>query len=133
MKPTLRYGPRRSTGRVSRPPRSVPEPQSGSAFLNLGARRCRTLAKARADLDFRRERAMDGAAVGDLQQPLALRLVERPFQHDLPVDLIDLAVLGLAVGAILGVDLVVLQPDPDLLQRPVLLPGVHAQGHGRAG
>src|SRR4029453_15967174 len=101
--------------------------------LLLHERRCRNLTKPRPNLDFRRQRPVDGTAVSDLEQPLALRGVERTFQHDLPIYLIDLALLGLAVGAVLGVDLVVLQPDPDLLQWPVLLAGIHAQGHGRAG
>src|SRR2546423_3263813 len=45
--------------------------------------------EARGDPDFRRQRPVDRTSVRDLQQALALRLVERTVQDDLALDGIE--------------------------------------------
>ena len=56
------------------------------------------------DLDLAGERAVDRAFVGDFQQALALRRVERPGESQRAVDLIEHALPGFAVFAILCVN-----------------------------
>src|SRR5690349_4609601 len=80
----------------------------------------------RAYLDFGGQRAVHRALVGDLEQPAALLLAERPLEHDLAFDLVDLALLGRAIGAVLRVHLAVQQAHPHPLQRHALEVGVHA-------
>ena len=67
---------------------------------------------------------MHRAAVRDLEQLRPLRLVERALEADHPLDAVDLALARLAVGAVGGVDLVVLQLDLDALERQALQVGV---------
>src|ERR1043166_6936701 len=88
---------------------------------------------ARADLDLGRERAVHGAALGDLDQPRLLLFAERALQLDLTLDAVELALLGLAVRAVLGVDLRVLEAHRDGLQRPLLASRVQRERHRRSG
>src|SRR5712692_937144 len=87
----------------------------------------------RADVDLGDEGAVHRAAVGDLEQPLPLLGAERAGQADLPLDAIEHALLRLALRAVLGVDLRLLQPHRDPLERPLLAPRVHGDRHGGAG
>ena len=54
---------------------------------------------------------MHRAFVGNLQKPRALLGSEIALKRDGPLDVIDLALLGFALGAIGGVDFVVTQTD----------------------
>ena len=76
---------------------------------------------------------MHRALVGDLHQALVLIGVECAFNFDHPVDLVDLAFAGFAFGAILGVDLVVLQRHGDAIDGQRLEIGVHPHRHRGAG
>lgn len=91
------------------------------------------LGEVRSDLNLRRERAMHGAFVGDLQQTSPLRRIERPGEFNSPLDAVDLAFLGLTFRAVCSVDLGVRQRDADVLKGPFLVAGVKAQSHRRAG
>src|ERR1700730_5687880 len=93
---------------------STPGPES----LSRGRRR--PLGQAGADIDLGGQGAVHRAAIGDLEQPRALLVVERPPEGDLAVDPIDVAVLRLAFGAIRRVDARVLEIDGDGLERPLL-------------
>src|SRR5262245_37877207 len=59
-----------------------------------------SIGEVRPDLDLRMERAMHRAFVGDLQEALTLLGIERTGDLDLALDLIDLALPGLAVRAV---------------------------------
>ena len=72
---------------------------------------------------------MHRAAVRDLEQLRPLRRVERALEPDHPLDPVDLALARLAVGAVGGVDLVVLQLDLDALERQALQVGVEPHRH----
>src|SRR2546422_10395860 len=67
------------------------------------------------------------AAVRDLQQALALHLVERTVQNDLALDGIERPVLGLTVGAVVRMDLLVAQADLEVSEGPALVLRVHSQ------
>lgn len=56
---------------------------------------------------------MHRAAIGDLEQPLPLFVVERAMQGDGAVDLADAAFAGFAVAAVAGVDTLVAERDAD--------------------
>src|SRR5262249_37697528 len=88
---------------------------------------------ARDDADLRGERTMHGAFIGDLHDLRRLLGVEVALERDLADDLVDHAGLGLALGAVPGVDLLVLQPDENAAQRPALALDIHADGHRGAG
>lgn len=60
-------------------------------------------------------------AVRDLQQSLALGCVQRSSEFDLPLYLINLTEARLAVFAVTGMNLVVLQAYFDALQIPALV------------
>src|ERR1700756_459317 len=75
-------------------------------------------------LHLRRERAVHRALVGDLHEPLALRLVERALECDRPRNAVELALLGLAGGAIGGVDLLMRERDRHAPERQPLLVGI---------
>src|SRR5438105_1735892 len=83
--------------------------------------------EARGDPDFRRQRPVDRTAVRDLQQALALHLVERTVQNDLALDGIERPVLGLTVGAVVRMDLLVAQADLDVSEGPAPVLRVHSQ------
>src|SRR5690242_20097510 len=83
----------------------------------------------RLDRDLRGQRAMHRALIGDLQQAPALLLVERPAQDDRALDAIDHAFLGLAIRAIGGMNLVVLELVRRPLERQALALGIEPQGH----
>ena len=59
------------------------------------------------DIDFRLQRFMHGALIGDFHQPLALLIVERTLQCYGTVDVIERADFGVAGFAILSMDLAV--------------------------
>src|SRR5262249_2588900 len=84
-------------------------------------------------VDFRVQRAMHRALVGDLHHARALLRRKIAFETDLAVDAVDLAFLGLALGAIGRVDLVVLEQHRDARERDLLQVGIEADGHGGAG
>ena len=75
---------------------------------------------------------MNGAAVGDLGEAGALRVVERAVEGERAAEPVDVALLRFAVGAVLGVEAVVLDVDGDAGERPLLAVGVHPQRHRRA-
>ncbi len=83
----------------------------------------------RLDHDLAFERAVDGAAVSDGEEALALRVVEVAVEGDRAAEAVDLALFRLARGAILRVEPVVLDVDRDAFERPVLAVGVHPQRH----
>jgi hypothetical protein len=63
----------------------------------------------------------------------ALLGVERAFHGNDPIDLIEHPGFGFAFGAILRVDLAVLQRHRDALQRQRFAVGIQAHGHRGAG
>ena len=84
----------------------------------------------RADFDPGLEAAMDRALVGDLEKAVSLFFVEVSLDEDLPLD----GVLpNLLPGFVGFIPLVVPKPNLDGLERPLLVIGIHPQGHGRAG
>ena len=84
------------------------------------------------DLDLRLQRARDRAAVGDVEEALALLGRQRAVQRDLDAEAMDEAGLGDAVGAVLGVLAVVRDADVDAFERKLLALGVELQRHRRA-
>src|SRR5712691_4244800 len=78
------------------------------------------------------QRALHGAALGDLEQPQALLTVQRAMERDVLGDLIEKALARLAVRAVLGVYARVAQRHFDGLQWPALALGVEPHGHRRA-
>jgi len=76
---------------------------------------------------------MHRAAVGYLQQPGALALIEIPRQTDRSTEHIHTSVLLITVLTVPGMVAGVLKQDIDGFQRPVLVVGIHAYGHGRTG
>src|SRR6267142_2493443 len=86
-----------------------------------------------ADVDLGGERAMDRALAGDLQQSGPLLTVESPRESDLAVDPVEPALLRLALGAIDGVDLGVLQAYLDRLERPLLASRIQRERHRGSG
>ena len=85
----------------------------------------------RADLDLVRQRRMHRAAVGDRQQARPLVVRHRALDRDVAGDLANGALLALAIGAVLGVNPVVLEaygdaPGSDALAlgiKPSIAPG----------
>src|SRR5689334_8541222 len=65
------------------------------------------------NLDLRMQCTMDRTFLGDFEEALALRRIERAAELDGSFDPIDLAFLGLAIGAVGGVDLRVRQLHGD--------------------
>src|SRR5262245_9246833 len=86
----------------------------------------------RPDVDLRGERAVHRASIGDLQQAPALSLVQLTLESDRPVDAVDLALPGLAVLAIGGVDLLVPERDRNPVERELLVLGIEPHRHRRA-
>src|SRR5215467_51001 len=81
------------------------------------------------NVDLGGQRAMHRAFIGDLHEPRALRLVERPFEHDGALYAIDLALLGLAARAVGGVNLGVGEPYRHPIERKSLVLGIKSQRH----
>jgi len=72
---------------------------------------------------------MDGTARRHLRQPLALGLIERSTKRHVRLDALDPAVGALVTAhAVVGVHAVVLDLDPDLLERDTLVVGIEPQG-----
>ena len=77
---------------------------------------------------------MHGTALGDMDEPLALGLVQiAPYKVDFAVDLVEHALFGFAIRTILGVDPLVTKPYLDLLQRVIFPLRIHAECNGRSG
>src|SRR5437773_1565498 len=106
------------------------ESGSGVAGTRSGVASSR---QPRADLDLRRERPVHRTHVGDLSEPPALLLGQPTGQHELALDLVELALLGLAVGAVRGVDPGVREAHGDAVERPALLSRIQRERHGRSG
>src|SRR5215467_7740885 len=87
----------------------------------------------RADVDLRLQRAVHRALVGDLEQPRALRGVERALQRDAALDAVELPFLGLALRAINRMDFLMRERDRDALERQLLVVGIEPQRHRAAG
>ena len=83
-------------------------------------------------MDFRLESPVHRTAIGDLEQTLPLALVKIPAQPNDAMESIHLALLCFARLTISGIDLLVLQADVHLFQRPLLAPRVHAERHRSA-
>src|SRR3989304_9381171 len=64
-----------------------------------------TAGQPRRNPDLRIQRAMHWTFVGNLQEFLALCAIEITLDCNLALDAIDLSRFGIAVGAVLGVDL----------------------------
>src|SRR2546421_1855916 len=71
--------------------------------------------------------------VGDLRQPRPLRVVEPAREHELALDLIELAFLRLAVGTVLRVDAGVAEANGDAVERPTFASRIQRERHGRSG
>ena len=76
---------------------------------------------------------MHRTAVRHLQKAQPLGLGEGAAHLDLALDVVDLPLLGLALGAVEGVDLRVAEPHPDPLQGDALAIRVEPQRHRGAG
>src|SRR5271163_3109006 len=100
-------------------------------FAPYGLRFCRLL--DRADIDLRFQGAVNRTFVGNLQQPCALRGVEISLERDDAIDAVDLALLGLALGTIGGIDFFVTEPDLCPLKWYLLVIGIEPHRHRRAG
>src|SRR5262249_18957539 len=88
---------------------------------------------ARPDLDLGCERAVDRTLVGDLEEPRTLAIIESAGERDGPIDAVEHPFFGLAALAIGGVDLGVVEPHRDFVERQCLALGVEPQRHRRAG
>ena len=75
------------------------------------------------------EAAMHGALLGDLEELCPLLVAQRPVEPDAQLDPIDLPLFGLAFGAIVGMDLRVLETSGDTLKRQTFPLGVHREGY----
>ncbi len=72
---------------------------------------------------------MHRALVGDLHQPLPLRVIEGASQLDVAIDVTDQALGGLALGAVLGVNTRVPQHDPYPFSGQPLRAAAHPHCH----
>jgi phage gp36-like protein len=82
--------------------------------------------RCRTDDDFRSQGPVNWAAVRDLRQPFALRVVQRALDLDFLGDLVDEAHLGLAIGAVPGVDPALVERYAHPFERPALALGIEA-------
>ena len=73
---------------------------------------------------------MNGTAIRDFKQPDPLFVRQIPLQFDFSLDEVDQSGLGLTRFTVFRVYLVVLEPNGDPLQRPLLTVGIHAKGYG---
>src|SRR5437016_12065086 len=80
-------------------------------------------------MDFLSEGALDRAPFGNFGQAQALFRVEWAKKHDVFGDLVEKAVAGFAIGAVLGVDALVLERHFDALQRPAFALRIEPHGH----
>src|SRR5207302_1167306 len=99
-------------------PRSLP--CWGSALPPRPWAWCCPLRRAESllDHDLACQRPLYGAAFGDLRQALPLLGAQIAVQRQLLGDVIQHSVLGLAVAAVLGVDVIVLQSHLDTREGP---------------
>src|SRR5262249_26869687 len=89
--------------------------------------------QARADVELRRQRPVHRASIRHLQEPRALLFVQRAADGYFPLDAIKHAFLGLALGAVDGVDLRVFELDRNTLERPLLASRIQRERHRRSG
>jgi hypothetical protein len=75
---------------------------------------------------------MNGAFLGNLEQPSPLPLVQRSDQLEAQLDPIEHRIYVFAISAILSVNPLVSQPHDDLFERPFPPRGVHFDSHRRA-
>ena len=75
---------------------------------------------------------MDGAAIGNRQQPCTLFLVQDAFELDVSFNEREFGRARFAIGTIFSVDTRVTEANRDSLQWPLLTPCVQFDGHGRA-
>ncbi len=69
------------------------------------------------------------ALPGDLEELRALLIAQRPLELDRQPDRIDPPLLGLALGAIVGVDPRVFKPSGDASEGQTFSLGIHREGH----
>lgn len=98
-----------------------------------GDLRGRSVGQARFDADLAGQRAVDGAAVGDLEQTLAPGRIEVAHRLEGSVDVVDPGWLRLTAFAVGGVDLLVAQPHSHTLEWKLLAARVEPQRHAGAG
>ena len=80
------------------------------------------------------KRAVNRAAFGNLQEPLALHCVERTGDCDVAPDEVDPGpALLLALRAVAGVHALVTEFHLDRLEIPLFPVGIQPQRHGRSG
>jgi hypothetical protein len=72
---------------------------------------------------------MDRTLVRNLQQSQFLHIGQRPREMNVPLDAVEHAFPGLAIGAIGGVNFRVPQLDGDVFERPGFSPSVHRHSH----
>ena len=72
---------------------------------------------------------MNLTLLSDLEQLRALLITQRPVELDMQLDPIDLPFLGFAFGAIFGVDIRMLKPSGDALERQAFTLGIHRDGY----
>src|SRR5271169_2345277 len=84
------------------------------------------------DVDLGGERAMNGALLGNLEQPSTLSLVQRSDQLDVQLDPIEHRIYVFAIDAILSVNPLVSQPNDDLFEQPFPPRGVQIDSYRRA-
>ena len=113
---------------VARP--AMPSPARGNA-RSAAISGSRLL--PRANIDFRFQRAVHRAFVGDFEKPRALFRGQVAFKRDRALDVVDLALFGFAFGAILGVDFFVAQANLRAQKRNLLEIGIEPHRHRGAG
>src|SRR5262249_10509720 len=84
------------------------------------------------DVDLGRERTMDWALVGDLQQARALLVAERARELHVALDEVQQALFRFAGLTVRSVDFRMSKSHSYRLERPLLASCVHRHGHGRA-
>jgi len=74
-----------------------------------------------------------GTAIGDVEELGSLVRGEGASQGDLPLDPVEHSLLSLAFGTVRRVNLRVLEPDHDLLERPPFASRIQRDRHRRSG
>src|SRR5688572_23794752 len=93
---------------------------------------CRSSLQSRADIYLRCECQVDRTAVRDRQQSCALVFTKWPVELNVPFDQRELRILRLAGATVLSVNSRMTKVHRDTLQRPLLPPRIHCNGHGSA-
>ena len=75
---------------------------------------------------------MDRTAIGNRQQPRTLFIVKCAVELDVPFDESECRLTRVAVGTIVSVNPGMTEANRHTLQRPLLAPCVHRDGHRRA-